>query len=221
MNEELKNIGEEVHKEFQVERMILFSDAVFAIVITLMAIEIHIPEDLKITGTADLIHAIQHLFPTILAYIISFFFIGITWYQHLKIFGLLKSFDAGLVFLNLLLLFFIGLFPFSATLIAKGSTYTILPFYIYTGIIFCCLGAVTLIEHYVLVKKPALRNKSDISGQLKRFKERRFSMVLMSFVILAMLVCSWVFRGSLVEKFSPALFSLYPVLYLLLRKKYT
>ena len=46
-NEEITR--EEIKKEFQLERMILFSDAVFAIVITLMAIEIKIPEEVKLT----------------------------------------------------------------------------------------------------------------------------------------------------------------------------
>ena len=43
MNKEGKEIKEEIRKEFQLDRMILFSDAVFAIVITLMAIEIRLP----------------------------------------------------------------------------------------------------------------------------------------------------------------------------------
>lgn len=42
-NKEIETIKDEVKQEFQVERMILFSDAVFAIVITLMAIEIRLP----------------------------------------------------------------------------------------------------------------------------------------------------------------------------------
>lgn len=40
----LQELEDDIKKEFQLERMILFSDAVFAIVITLMAMEIHIPD---------------------------------------------------------------------------------------------------------------------------------------------------------------------------------
>ena len=67
-----KNLRDDLHKEFQVERMILFSDAVFAIVITLMAIEIHIPETTPIQTQEELMHALLHLVPAILAYIVSF-----------------------------------------------------------------------------------------------------------------------------------------------------
>ncbi len=93
--------------------MILFSDAVFAIVITLMAIEIHLPETPEGFTDASLLRAIFHLIPVILAYSVSFFF--------MKIFSLLKDYDKGLVIRNLLLLFFIGLFPFSASVVTKAN----------------------------------------------------------------------------------------------------
>src|SRR4051812_31863520 len=100
----------EIKREFQLERMILFSDAVFAIVITLMAIDIKIPDtNGKLLGET-LTHELRHLMPVIFAYVVSFFFIGSIWYQHLKIFSIVKDYDAGLVVRNLILLFFIGLF---------------------------------------------------------------------------------------------------------------
>src|SRR5690349_16730106 len=114
-NEE-HQIQEEVRKEFQVERMILFSDAVFAIVITLMAIEIRLPnggEGLH----GGLREALRRLAPVLLAYMVSFFFIGTIWYRHLRLFSLVRDYDLGLVVRNLILLFLVGLFPFSATLV--------------------------------------------------------------------------------------------------------
>ena len=117
--EELVSL-DEIKTEFQLERMILFSDAVFAIVITLMAIEIKFPEDVKL-NQHNLLHELQHLVPVLLAYLVSFVFIGSIWYQHLKIFSLLKDYDKGLVVHNLMLLFFIGLFPFTASLITKAK----------------------------------------------------------------------------------------------------
>ena len=125
-NEEITR--EEIKKEFQLERMILFSDAVFAIVITLMAIEIKIPETERLTDQT-LAKALVHLLPTLTAYIASFIFIGAIWYQHLKMFSLLKDYDKGLVVRNMLLLFFVGLFPFSASIITRGKGQMI-PFFI-------------------------------------------------------------------------------------------
>src|SRR5215210_739264 len=94
---ESKTFREEVKKEFQLERMILFTDAVFAIVITLMAIEIRIPDTEGTIASESLIKAIKHLVPVIFAYAVSFGFIGVIWYNHLKMFSLLKDYDKGLV----------------------------------------------------------------------------------------------------------------------------
>ena len=104
--------------EFQLERMILFSDAVFATVITLMAIDIKIPEteDFQLTPH-ELKHHLLHFIPIFFACAFSFFFIGRIWYAHLQLFGFLKKCNAGLVFCNLLLLFSIGLFPFAASVL--------------------------------------------------------------------------------------------------------
>src|SRR5690348_9279708 len=111
MDKEKKYLKEEIRKEFQLERMILFSDAVFAIGITLMAIEIKLPDNVDYTS-ATLPYEILKLTPLFIAYAASFFFIGKTWYEHLKIFSLLKDYDTGLVARNMFMLFFIGLFPF-------------------------------------------------------------------------------------------------------------
>ena len=72
MDKEEKNLKEEIRREFQLERMILFSDAVFAIAITLMAIEIKLPEH----SNESLRIQLFQLVPVILAYAVSFGFIG-------------------------------------------------------------------------------------------------------------------------------------------------
>ncbi|MEO5572513.1 MAG: TMEM175 family protein [Bacteroidia bacterium] len=96
MDKEKKYIKEEIRKEFQLERMILFSDTVFATVMTLMAIEIRFPENSSITAET-LPKELIHLMPVLVAYTAAFFFIGSTWYEHLRIFSLLKDYDKGLV----------------------------------------------------------------------------------------------------------------------------
>ncbi len=110
-----ENLEQEIKKEFQLERMILFSDAVFAIVMTLMAIEIRLPEfEGKITED-QFLDMLQHQGRNLMAYALSFFFIGVLWTRHLKIFSVLKDYDTGLIVRNLLFLFYVGLFPFRAS----------------------------------------------------------------------------------------------------------
>src|SRR5436190_3557838 len=111
MDKEKEYLKDEIRKEFQLERMILFSDAVFAIVMTLMAIEIRLPENGPL-NVETLPNQLMHLLPVIIAYAATFFFIGSTWYEHLRVFSFLKDYDKGLVVRNLIMLFFIGLFSF-------------------------------------------------------------------------------------------------------------
>jgi uncharacterized membrane protein len=102
----------ELKKEFQLERMILFSDAVFAIAITLLVIEIKIPEVENPTDRL-LVQSLGHLVPKFVGFIISFLFIGLYWTIHHRMFGFVTSYDSILLRLNLFFLFFIALLPFS------------------------------------------------------------------------------------------------------------
>ena len=179
MNPEEKEFKEEIRREFQLERMILFSDAVFAIVITLMAIEIKLPEHSSLSLGVQLLH----LLPMILAYAISFLFIGTIWYQHLQIFGLLKDYDKRLVIYNLLMLFFIGLFPFSISLVAtKSGSFSLAPHIIYLTLVGLCKAMQTILEHYILIKKPSLRIKKDIQKEIKNYKENRLAFIMLASV---------------------------------------
>lgn len=109
MNAPLHN---ELKKEFQLERLILFSDAVFAIAITLLVIEIRVPEIEDPTDQA-LLKSLGHLIPKFIGFIISFIFIGLYWTIHHRMFGFVTSYDKQLLILNLIFLFFIALLPFS------------------------------------------------------------------------------------------------------------
>lgn len=103
----------ELRKEFQLERLILFSDAVFAIAITLLVIEIKIPEVHDDVTDKALLHSLGHLAPKFLGFLISFMLIGLYWTIHHRLFGFVINYDRKLILLNLAFLFFIVLMPFS------------------------------------------------------------------------------------------------------------
>lgn len=107
-------IQSELKKEFQLERMILFSDAVFAIAITLLVIEMKIPEiqgDL-LTEKA-LVASLSHLIPTFVGFLVSFMIIGLYWTVHHRLFGFIINYDQRLLWLNLIFLMAVALMPFS------------------------------------------------------------------------------------------------------------
>src|SRR3954465_12872899 len=95
-------------------RIEAFSDGVFAIAITLLVLEIHVPEDPE----NGLGRALLDQWPAYASYIVSFFVIGIIWVNHHAVFDHLQRADRPLLFLNLLLLLFVALLPWPTNLIA-------------------------------------------------------------------------------------------------------
>jgi uncharacterized membrane protein len=96
-------------------RLEAFSDGVFAIAITLLVLDIHVPEP----GSGDLGHELLAQWPSYAAYVISFITIGIIWINHHAAFSRLRKVDHSILILNLLLLLSVGILPFTTSLMAK------------------------------------------------------------------------------------------------------
>jgi len=106
----------ESRKQFQLERLILFSDAVFAIAITLLIIEIKIPHFEGHATQQQLGHALLEKLPEFIGFVISFVVIGQFWTNHHKLFGYITDYTPGLLWLNLFVLLWVVLMPFSTYL---------------------------------------------------------------------------------------------------------
>lgn len=133
----MKNLHHHSKQQFQVERIVLFSDAVFAIAITLLIIDIKVPEiktGLAITDRSFL-EAMLSLFPKFMGFIFSFFLISIYWTIHHKMFGFVVNYNGKLIWLNLLFLFSIVLMPFSTAVYSEYSSaeyiHLIWPYFVY------------------------------------------------------------------------------------------
>lgn len=121
----------ELKKEFQIERMILFTDAVFAIAITLLIIEIKAPEIHEGMMFKKMIEQLLNLIPKFIGFIISFFVIAIYWRSHHRMFSFIKDYDDKLIWLNFFFLFSIILMPFSSAYYSDNTMYS-LPFWFYS-----------------------------------------------------------------------------------------
>jgi uncharacterized membrane protein len=99
---------------FRTGRLEAFSDGVFAIAVTLLVLDIAVSGD----ASRDLLGAIAHLWPSYLAYAVSFSTIGAAWLAHNAITEYLERADAAFVRLNLLLLLTISFLPFPTRLVA-------------------------------------------------------------------------------------------------------
>jgi uncharacterized membrane protein len=96
-------------------RLEAFSDGVFAIAITLLVLDIHVPDP---STTADLAQKLGSQWPSYVAYGVSFLTIGIIWINHHAMLRRIKAIDHEILILNLLLLLCVGLLPFTTALMA-------------------------------------------------------------------------------------------------------
>jgi uncharacterized membrane protein len=92
-----------------------FSDGVFAIAITLLIIEVRVPDSEPDELAGDLVS----LWPSYAAYVVSFIIIGIIWVNHHMIFERITTVDRPLLFLNLLMLLTVAFLPFPTALLGE------------------------------------------------------------------------------------------------------
>jgi uncharacterized membrane protein len=129
---EARDEGEKLEKELELERVVLFSDAVFAIAITLVVIDIKWPDMPESLASVDVMRLLRPTWLSFIAFAISFWYIGRSWVLHLRLCRLLRRYDAGLIRRNLLFLFFIVTFPFTASgVFAHVRAGFLFPVYLY------------------------------------------------------------------------------------------
>ncbi len=147
----------ELKNEFALERMILFSDAVFAIAITLLIIEIKFPEIDPQDTTEKIWNSFRPVLIHLFAFVISFIFIGVMWARHLAIFKYLRTYNNGLILRNLSFIFFIVCFPFVVSGFTENVSHAFaLPVVLYFINICCAVMAQYAICHYIFKKRKDL-----------------------------------------------------------------
>jgi uncharacterized membrane protein len=97
----------------EVDRIVFFSDAVFAIALTLLVVRIEVPRG------PDFTQEVLAQWPRYLSYVISFLAVGLYWMGHHRIFRYIIRWDERLIALNLLLLLFIAFMPYPAAMIGE------------------------------------------------------------------------------------------------------
>ncbi|MAT40896.1 MAG: DUF1211 domain-containing membrane protein [Anaerolineaceae bacterium] len=111
------------------ERLVFFSDAVFAIAITLLALDIRLPVDANNLTDQQLYQSLTEIWPKYLSFIISFLVIGNFWIAHHRRYRMISRYDMRLLLLNILVLMSIAFIPFPTSILSENGNRTATIFY--------------------------------------------------------------------------------------------
>ena len=157
------------------ERLAAYSDAVFAVIVTIMVLELKAPEEAAAS-------ALVPLWPTILSYAMSYLFIAIIWINHHYLMRFVEAPMLGLIWINFVHLFMVSLLPFATAWVARTRLAST-PVAFYAGLFVCIDIAYNVFERHVLARAHA----THVPERARRLARRR-SLVVLAIFVVAMLV---------------------------------
>ncbi len=154
----------EASEEKETGRIEAFSDGVFSIAITLLVLELKVPR-LNQLNDETLLKALAQLWPSYLAFFISFFTILIMWVNHHRLFTHIKRTDNTFLFLNGLLLMIVSFVPFPTALLAEHVRYqyAVTATAVYTGTYVLIGLAFNALWHYAIYKRRLLGRAANMT----------------------------------------------------------
>lgn len=147
---------------FSKTRVEAFSDGVFAIIVTLLVLEIKVPHIADHHSMNELFIALFGLLPKFASWMISFFTVCVIWVNHHRLINSFTGINHGLFWWNAFLLFWVSFIPFPTAVLGDySSNQTAVLFY---GIIMSMMALTfSLMRIYVLKNKSLLVSSMDIS----------------------------------------------------------
>ncbi len=133
------------------DRVVAFTDGVFAIIITILVLEIGVPSDLS---EQSLREALDETGSTLVAWVISFLLVGMYWVWHRDLFARVRTVNRDLVWLNLIFLLPVSLIPFAAAVLGEYHDEPI-ALHLYGFVLIAASLASVGLFHYVS-RRPAL-----------------------------------------------------------------
>jgi uncharacterized membrane protein len=164
-------------------RLSAYTDAVFAVIITIMVLELRPPASPHFV-------ALLALWPTVVSYIVSYAFVAIIWINHHYLMGYIADPSLRLIWLNFGHLFFVSLLPFSTAWLAQTELARV-PVIVYAALFVATDGMYNLFENEIL------RNSPEFSKAEYRATRRRSLFALGLFAVAACLsiLASWLGFG--------------------------
>ena len=144
-------------------RLEAFSDGVFAVIITIMVLELKVPHGVDW-------EALRPLTPVFLTYVLSFVFLGIYWNNHHHMMHVTDHVTGGIMWANLHLLFWLSLTPFVTAWMGENH-FASLPTAVYGGVQLCAAISYVILQTVIIREegphsKLALAVEKDVKGKL-------------------------------------------------------
>ncbi len=137
-----------------------FSDGVFAIVVTLLVLELRVPVLPENFSTQDVLKELLRLFPKFFSFAMSFVIVAIFWVNHHQFFHSLEKTDRAMLWYNNLLLFWLSFVPFPTAFIGEHPV-SMIPVMLYGAVLFFAGVSFNLMLRHAVKAKLFLKSVSD------------------------------------------------------------
>jgi uncharacterized membrane protein len=179
------------------DRIVNLSDGVFAIAITLLVLDIRVPDIPEGMVASELPATLLSLWPKYLGYVLSFAVISTFWIVHHSIFRPIREYDRGILYLNFLFLMFVAFVPFPTSLLGEYGDHQ-LPVAIYAGAL--AIGRLLLTAiHWYSTRDDRLVGEPQNPGEVRFYLIRGLAMPVIfllsigvSFFSVGAAIWSWV-----------------------------
>lgn len=168
-------------------RIEALSDGVFAIAMTLLVLEIHVPDLPANASNLQLTPALLHLWPKFLSYAVSFVSLGVYWISHHNMYHVIRRADRVLLWLNLFFFLFAAFLPFSTSLLNAFRQSQVAP--LFFGANLTALGWVLFLQWAYASSQPDML-ADFVTPEYRDALRFRFLAIPVAATI-AMLICFW------------------------------
>ena len=155
------------------DRLSAYSDAVFAVIVTIMVLQLRAPDSPRLSALIELWQ------PTV-SYLVSYVFIAIIWINHHYLSRLTRATTLPIIWINFVHLFFVSLLPFTTAWIAQ-TRLTATPVVMYAALFVCADGTYNVFERRVL------RESDEVTDQQRRMARYRSLVAFTLFTSAAVL----------------------------------
>ena len=153
-------------KTFSKSRVETFSDGIFAIIITLLVLEIKVPHIDAPLSSKNLLESLMAILPKFISWIISFFTIAVIWVNHHRLFKQFKILDSGIFWWNTVLLMWTTFIPFPTAVLGDyPSNFLSIVFY---GLVMSLMAASFSFMRFYVIRKKDLLEENVNFDQFKK-----------------------------------------------------